>query len=143
VKGGPITEIIEVSCQYGYISHEADTLNRAFEEKNAKYRDLSNILSRVTHQKVRLTSVIVSSMGAVFGEPLRRLKTVLRCEDRQMNRVGRKMSDAALIGSMQIWQLSAKEIARESVRARGEEEYVEIDVAEMEYEQEVICGEDE
>jgi hypothetical protein len=46
-NGRQITEIIEVSCPYGYISHEADTLNRAFEEKNAKYRDLSNTLSQV------------------------------------------------------------------------------------------------
>jgi hypothetical protein len=82
-------------------------------------------------------------MGAVFGESLRRLRAVLRCEDRQLNKVGRKMSDAALTGSMKIWQMYTKQVAQESTRIRGEGGDVTIDMAVMEDEEEIMREEDE
>jgi hypothetical protein len=119
-NGRRVTELIEVTCPYGYISHEVDTLERAFEEKKAKYRDLSIVLSEQLNHKVRLTPVVVSSMGAVFGLSMVKLNEVLRCDERHERKVGRKMSDAAITGSMKIWQKYVRDMTIESVRAQEE-----------------------
>jgi hypothetical protein len=40
-----ITEILELSCPYGCISHNRNTLEKIYEAKKAKYEELARMLS--------------------------------------------------------------------------------------------------
>jgi hypothetical protein len=104
-----ILEIIEFSCPYGYKSRGKDTLEKVYEEKKRKYMELARNLKRLTEKEVRITAVIVSSMGAVYDKSLRDLKTVLNCTDKELKKLGKRMSEAVLTGSLEIWRRSAQE----------------------------------
>jgi hypothetical protein len=75
-----VMEILGFSCPYGYISHGRDSLERTYEEKKRKYAELKNL----RREQVRVTAVIVSSMGARYGPSLTDLQKVLRCNDKEM-----------------------------------------------------------
>jgi hypothetical protein len=62
--------------------------------------------------KVRVTAVIVSSMGAVYGRSMKDLQKVLRCNDKEMKKLARQMSETVIVGSMEIWRKNAQDIAR-------------------------------
>jgi hypothetical protein len=64
-------------------------------------------------------------MGAVYKESLRDLQTVLKCNERELRKLGRKISETVIMGSMEIWRHSAHEIQRDTnkeVRMLIEEE---------------------
>jgi hypothetical protein len=69
-----ITEIIEFSCPYGCISHGRGTLEKTYEAKRAKYEELVRTLSTLRQEKVRVTAIIVSSMGATYGPSMKASK---------------------------------------------------------------------
>jgi hypothetical protein len=130
-----MTEIVEFSCPYGYVSYGRNTLERVYEEKKRKYAELARALQRERQEEVRITAVIVSSMGAVYGPSLKDLQKVLRCSDREIKEIGKKMSDTVIIGSMEIWRQNAREIevgTREEGNAVIEAEIREIGEAEIE-----------
>jgi hypothetical protein len=99
-----IWEMIEFSCPYGHKSHGRDTLKVTYQQKNEKYADLAEELTKIRKRQVRVTAVIVSSMGAVYTSSLMTLLLLLKCSDRQISELGRKMSETALIGSLEIWR---------------------------------------
>jgi hypothetical protein len=107
-KKGRVIEILEFSCPYGYISHGQDTLAKVYEQKKGKYRELADALGRVRQQPVNVTAVIVSSMGAVYPESLKDLRSILQCSSREIQKLGQRMSDAAITGSLQIWRKMAQ-----------------------------------
>jgi hypothetical protein len=78
-----ITEIIESSCPYGCISHGRSTLERRYEAKRAKYEELARTLSTLRQEKVRVTAIIVSSMGAISGPSMKDLQKILRCNNKK------------------------------------------------------------
>jgi hypothetical protein len=142
-----VTEIIEFSCPYGYISNGKNTLEKVYEEKKRKYTELARSLKRLRRGEVRVTAVIVSSMGAIYDKSLKDLQKVLGCTDREMRKLGRKMSEAVIRGSMEIWRQSAKKIfqgeASESEGASAasavmEEEIRQLDQEELEERREAI-----
>jgi hypothetical protein len=110
--GRKMMEILEFSCPYGYISHGRNSLERVYEQKKQKYAELANELRRLRNEEIRVTAVIVSSMKAVYGPSLKDLQKVLGCSDREMRKLGRKMSETVILGSMEIWRQNAREIER-------------------------------
>jgi hypothetical protein len=134
--GGQILEIIEFSCPYGYISRGRNTLQRTYDEKKRKYAALAQELKRLRREErqergqVRVTVVIVSSMGAVYGPSLKDLQKVLRCNNQELRKLGRKMAEVTVVGSMEIWRQYAKDIqkgTREEANQLIEEEVRELD----------------
>jgi hypothetical protein len=103
-RQGQILEILEFSCPYGYICDDRDTLEKVYGEKMKKYEGLANELKLLRHHEVNVTAIIVSSMGAVYGPSLQELRRILGCNDREIRKLGKQMSDAALTGSMKIWR---------------------------------------
>jgi hypothetical protein len=81
-----------------------------YEEKKRKYAELANVLKIVTGKQVRVTAVIVSSMGAVYMSSMTDLQKVLKCNDRELKKLGRKMSETVILGSMEIWRQAAQNI---------------------------------
>jgi hypothetical protein len=51
-------------------------------------------------------------MGAVYEASLKDLQKVLRCGDREMRDIGRKMSEIVIAGSMEILRRNAHEVER-------------------------------
>jgi hypothetical protein len=142
-RGEPrIIEILEFSCPYGCISHGRNTLEKTYEAKKAKYEELAQALR--TEQrgevKVRVTAVIVSSMGAVYGQSMKDLQKVLRCNDKEMKKLARQMSETVIVGSMEIWRKNAQEIAegtREDVNELIAEKGARMEEARIEMEMEL------
>jgi hypothetical protein len=134
-------EIVEFSCPYAYFSHGGDTLKRVYEEKKRKYTTLAQEVARLREQRVRITAVIVSSMGAVYEESLRDLQGILRCTNKEIQKLGRRMSEAALMGSMEIYRQSTKRLKENTIE--GAEEAITEEVAEFEGVKETIELEDE
>jgi hypothetical protein len=52
-------------------------------------------------------------MGALYNQSLKDLLKVMGCTDQKMRELGRKMSQAVIMGSMEIWRQNADEIGRE------------------------------
>jgi hypothetical protein len=132
-----IIETLEFPCPYGCISHDRNTLEKTYEAKEEKYEELARILNTQREEEVRVTVVIVSSMGAVYGPSMKDLQKVLRCNDKEMKKLARQMSNTVILGSMEIWGNNAKRIERENqevVNALIEDEEVTMEEARLELE---------
>jgi hypothetical protein len=84
-----VIDTIELSCPHGYMTQGENVLKRVFELKQGKNRQLAQELSNLRHERVRVTAVIVSSLGAVYMQSLKDFHTVLRCDDRQLRKLRR------------------------------------------------------
>jgi hypothetical protein len=51
-------------------------------------------------------------MAAVYGPSIEDLQKVLRCNDKEMKKLAREMSDTVILGSMEIWRNNVKRIER-------------------------------
>jgi hypothetical protein len=124
-------EIIEVTCPYGRISKERNTLESLWDFKMRKYQKLAQEVEEKAKIEVRIIPVIVSSLGAVFSKTMVLLKKLLKCEDNQMKKIGRKMAEAAIYGSFEVWRqyISSKERPREENEEA--EEILEAEVKEV------------
>jgi hypothetical protein len=113
IREDQVIDIIELTCPYGFMSRGRMTLDRAYEEKRHKYERLAREIRRVTQKRVRVTAVIVSSMGAVYQKSLEDLCRVLEITDKkEKDRLGRRMSEEAILGSYEIWRKYVREDAR-------------------------------
>jgi hypothetical protein len=73
---------------------------------------LARTLKQLRRREVRITAVIVSSIGVIYNQLLKEQQKVLGCTDRKMKKLGRRMSEAMSMGSMEIWRQNAREIRR-------------------------------
>jgi hypothetical protein len=126
-----IIEMIEFSCPYGRIANGQNTLELTYRHKHEKYTRLVEELKRLSGKKVRLTVVIISSMGAVWKQSLKDLQKLLKCDDRKLNKLGREMSEVVIKGSMEIWR---RDTGGRYVEAREEHDVIrnEIEIIEEE-----------
>jgi hypothetical protein len=106
--GGDVKEIVEFSYPDGHISHDRDTLETVYERKIAQYQELAKEVRAIRGQQVNVTAIIVSSMGAVYAPSLKALQRILNCSASELHRLGKKMSAAAVLGSMGIWRMIAR-----------------------------------
>jgi hypothetical protein len=51
-------------------------------------------------------------MGAVYNQLLKDLQKVIGCTDQKIWKLGRKMSETVIKGSMEIWRQNAHKIER-------------------------------
>jgi hypothetical protein len=49
-------------------------------------------------------------MGAVYEKSLKDLEQVLRCRDQEIRKLGYRMSETVILGSLEIWRQNAREI---------------------------------
>jgi hypothetical protein len=125
-RKGNVLEMLEFSCPYGYISHERNSMKKAYEGKIDKYTPLAEDIA-ARDIKVKIRAIIVSSMGAVHPKSLQALQEVLKCNKTELRKLGERMSEEAIRGSMDIWRETMKGRA-----AEGTVENVEAEVMEME-----------
>jgi hypothetical protein len=63
---------------------------------------------------VQQITLIVSSLGAVYKDILKRLASVMELSPAQTVRIGQRLSDAAIVGSHTIWKQYQQEIVKTS-----------------------------
>jgi hypothetical protein len=107
-RAGRIMKILEFSCPYGYVPRERDTVATVYEQKKAKYSDLAHALRELRQQPVNVTGIIVSLMEAIYSQWLKQFWKILGCRRREMQKLGRRMSDSAITGSFKIWRKCAQ-----------------------------------
>jgi hypothetical protein len=98
-----ILEILEFSCPFGHIERNENTLKRTFEFKMNKYLPLANEYIANTRRMARVHPIIVSSQGAVYNDSMTCLKSILRCSDKEMAKLGTWLSEQAILGSFKLW----------------------------------------
>jgi hypothetical protein len=49
-------------------------------------------------------------MGAVYMPSMKDLQKVLKCNDRELKKLGRRMSETVIVGSMEIWRQTTRNI---------------------------------
>jgi hypothetical protein len=98
-----ILEILEFCCPFGRIETGQCTLKKAFEHKMHKYQHLADDYTSNTRKTARVHPIIVSSLGAVYNESLKCLKSILRCRDKELIKLGTWMSEQAILGSFKLW----------------------------------------
>jgi N-glycosylase/DNA lyase len=102
--------LIDISCLYGRISYGANTLEKVYIDKKEKYIKLAQETSNIREMHVEIIPIIVSSLGAVHAKSLETLRNLLSCDDKEMKRIGRQLSEAAIMESMETWRRYAREM---------------------------------
>jgi hypothetical protein len=108
----PFTVFMEVSCPYGRKSYGENTLEKVYLDKMVKYRDLADQTKRIRRMDVQIIPIIVSSLGAVYEKSFEALRALLEggCLDKTMKIIGRRLSEAAVAGSLEVWRKYSKEM---------------------------------
>jgi hypothetical protein len=136
-------ELIEFTCPYGYISqpdergNRVNSLEQAYKKKHAKYALLAEEIQERANLEVRVTVIVVSSLGAVYRESLKELGKMLRCSKTTLRKLAKRMSETVITGSMKLWREYAKtmEHIHESAEAEARIEN-EIQILEREHREE-------
>ena len=109
--------IVEFSCVYANVGKDGNKLKYVYDQKISKYAGLVKECKEKTGRKVKLYTIIVSSLGAVFKKSIDGIKELLRIskkDNKLLNTVLRRMSISACIGSYFIYnKLPFKEYKNE------------------------------
>jgi hypothetical protein len=84
---------------------EDNALEKTYNAKIAKYTRLADELQQSRQFYTRITPIIVSSLVAVYPKSLSALQDLLKCNDNEIQVIGRRMSEAAIAGSFDIWRI--------------------------------------
>jgi hypothetical protein len=60
--------------------------------------------------QIDIIPVIVSSLGAVHKQSLRELARLFMCDEKEEMKIGRKLSEAAIAGSLEIWRRYVRKV---------------------------------
>jgi hypothetical protein len=99
-----IIELVEITCPYGKINqpdehgYRVNTMVDRFNSKHTKYAQLANELQAITGMPVRVTVIVVSSVGAVYRDSLKELGKLLECSKPVLRKLGKKMSQTVIRG---------------------------------------------
>jgi hypothetical protein len=113
-----IWELIEFSCPFPRVDDDGvSSLEAVYQQKKEKYEGLRCIEDISYPDKVRITPVIVSSLGTVYQQSLKDLQAVLKCSRSMIRRVGRRLSMTSIFGSMALWREFVKQMPHGRQRA--------------------------
>jgi hypothetical protein len=98
------TVLIDISCPYGRISYGENTLEKVYVDKLVKYGRLARELETIRNMKVEIIPIIASLLGAVYPQSLEELQHLFVYEDKMKKKIERRLSEAAVAGSFQIWR---------------------------------------
>jgi hypothetical protein len=89
-----------------------NTLEKVYIDKKEKYGKLAQETSNIREIHVEIIPIIVSSLGAVHARSIEARRNLLLCNDKEMKRIGRQLSETVIIRSMEIWRRYARDIRR-------------------------------
>jgi hypothetical protein len=101
--GMRFTLIIDISCPYGCISYGENTLRKVYVDKLEKYARLAQEIKADQYMLMEIIPVIVSSLGVVHEQSFKAFGQLFMCEEREEKKLVRRLSEAAIAGSLEIW----------------------------------------
>jgi hypothetical protein len=87
-----------------------NTLEKICVDKLEKPRRLTHETKTIWDIRVEIIPVIVSSLGAVHAQSLQGLKPLILYEDKTTKKMGRRLSEAAIAVSLQLWRGYAQDM---------------------------------
>jgi hypothetical protein len=121
--GNEIIEILEFSCPYGCVEDNIISLDRVFGDKFQKYTNLAEEISHITSKPAKVHPIIISSLGAIHNESITHLRSILRCKDKDLKKLGIRMSEQAIMGSFKLW-IEFQKINNHRYNKQEEEEII-------------------
>lgn len=134
--------LVEIGVPYATHNMHGDKLEEVYSIKSNKYLPICNHL-RSKGIAVEHYTVIVSSLGAVYKESLKELKSLVRFNTKAFKTLIKRISMNALIGSMDVWQSNGpkhtSKKANDNAEEEDQEEFLVIDDGKLlEEEEDVI-----
>ena len=86
-----------------YNNNQMTVLEARYRGKVDKYQALLNKAKTLTTKTCTLTVVVVSSLGILYPKSMKSLHQLLGGTNEEMNKLDRRISTAALIGSYNIF----------------------------------------
>jgi hypothetical protein len=111
-RPSPFTVFMDVSYPYGRKSYGGNTLEKVYFDNMVKYKELAEEMKRIWAMDVQIIPIIVSSLGAVYHKSFQSLRALLGngyC-DKIMKIIGRRLSEAAVAGSLEIWRKYSRDM---------------------------------
>jgi hypothetical protein len=96
--------LIDISCPCGRIFYGANTLRKVYIDKKEKYSSLTEETSNIRKMHVEKIPIIISSLGGVHARSPEALRNLVLCDDKEIKKIGRPRSEAAIARSMEIWR---------------------------------------
>jgi hypothetical protein len=105
-KGQQTWEIVEITVAWDTLTRgNVNMLKHAYDYKEGKYAQLCGEVRTLTGVTARQTTVVVSSLGTMFKESKTALTKLLRTRNSErMTKYFRKITKAALAGSLDLWR---------------------------------------
>jgi hypothetical protein len=75
-----------------------------------KHAKLAQEISNIREMNMEIISIIVSSLGAVHARSFEALRNLLLSNDKKTEKIGRRLSEAAIMGWMEIWRRYARDM---------------------------------
>jgi hypothetical protein len=95
--------VFEFACPFARIYRNGDSLKYTYEYQEGNYGKLCNhARTQLPGWDVQQVTVIVSSLGAIYTDMLKRLASVMELSPAQTVRTGQRLSHAAINGSYTI-----------------------------------------
>jgi hypothetical protein len=102
-KNQDVLKILEFFSPFDFLGNEERTVKQTFKYKANKYQSYAEEVTGNTKKMSRAHSITISSLGAVYKESMKCLKTILKCSDRDLAKLGTWLSNQAIIGSVKLW----------------------------------------
>lgn len=106
IKITMVEVMVPYDCVHDTNNRENDTcttLERAYNMKTNKYKNLVDQCLAFGAERVRFAAFIVSSLGVVYNKSVNELRQILHISEKKMNQLERRISTAAIIGSYCIF----------------------------------------
>jgi hypothetical protein len=87
-----------------------NTLETVYIDKKEKYSKLAQETSNIREMHGEIILIKVFSLEAVHVRSLEILRKLLLCDDKAMTKSGRRPSEAAMMGSIEIWRRYARDM---------------------------------
>jgi hypothetical protein len=110
MRGKEFMVMNDISCPYGNIWPREDTLQKVCIDKFEKSSKLVQEVKAERDIPVEIISFIVWSMGAVHEQSLKDFSLLFMCGEKEMKRIGRKLSEAVIAGPLEIWRRCARNV---------------------------------
>jgi hypothetical protein len=103
---------IDISCPDGRISYRANTLEKVYIDKKEKCNRRVQETRKTWKRQAEIIPIIVSPLGAVHARSIEALRNLFSCNDKKMKKIGRRVSEAVIMGSMEIRRRYARDTSR-------------------------------
>jgi hypothetical protein len=105
--------MMDISCPYGRIAHGENTVQKVSIDRLEKYEQMAQEVKEDRDMPVDIIPVIVSSIWVIHEQSPQDLGRRFLWGEKEMKRIGRRLSEAAVARSIEIWKRYGREVTQE------------------------------